>query len=294
MAGAGAFPWLLRVPLGPDGRGGGSGLEPALNSKTSGTPDPVDTATGDDYSTSTDLTVPGAGFPLAFTKTYDAQSAQDEITAGASPGPLGYGWSYNLGESISYDPVSQVATLEEGNGAETTFDAYSSLTSPPAWCSSSGPNFCAPTPRTIATLNLAGGTWTLTNYINGKTTYSFNTSGALTQITNEQGDSITSSAGTPGAGSCPSSSASCTVWTSSASGRSLSLAFDAAGQLTQVADSATPTPNVASLCFYTQACAAGAPTGGGQSSDLYRGHRPWRSHNHIHLRCLEFDQQPPA
>ncbi len=102
--------------LGTDALGGGSALEtcqcegqasqtgtsPSGGSQTGAT-DPVNAATGDNYTSATDLTVPGAGVPLAFTRTYDAQVAQDEVIAAAAPGPLGYGWSYNLGASVSYN-----------------------------------------------------------------------------------------------------------------------------------------------------------------------------------------------
>jgi RHS repeat-associated protein len=259
--------------LGTDGLGGGSALEACQcggQGSNQGAADPVNAATGDNYSTAVDLTVPGAGVPLAFTRTYDAQAAQNELIAAASPGPLGYGWTYNLGESVSYNSSSQVATVTEGNGAQDVFNAYSSSTSP-AWCSSST-NFCAASPRTIATLNQnTDGSWTLVNNVSSRMTDGFNSSGVLTQVTNAQGDSLILSSGTPGSGQCPSASISCSVWTSSASGRALTLAFNSSGQLTQVAD---PANNVATFCFYTQSCASGAPSGGGQSTDLYTATDP--------------------
>jgi len=270
----GGVPLSVQGPaLGADGLGGGSALEACQcggQGSQTGTVDPVDAATGDNYSTATDLTVPGAGVPLTFTRTYDAQSAQAEITAGASAGPLGFGWSYNLGASISYDSSTQVATVTEGNGAQDVFDAYSSSTSP-AWCSNAT-NFCATSPRTIATLNQnGGGSWTLVNNVNSPITSQFDSSGALTAISDAQGDSVTAAPGTPGSGQCPSASSFCTVWTSSASGRALTLAFNATGQLTQVAD---PGGNAATFCYYTQSCASGAPSGGGQATDLYTATDP--------------------
>jgi len=269
--------------LGTDALGGGSALEACqcegqatqTGASQAGATDPVDAATGDNYSSATDLTVPGAGVPLAFTRTYDAQVAQDQVNAAASPGPLGYGWSYNLGESVSYDALTQTAVVTEGNGAQDVFDAYSSSTSP-AWCSGPTPDFCAASPRTIATLNQSttDGSWTLVDNVNSPMTYDFNSSGVLTQITDAQGDSLTSSPGTPGSGQCLSTATSCTVWESSVSQRTLTLAFDSTGQLMQVADSATPNPNFATFCFYTQSCASDAPGGGGQSSDLYSANDP--------------------
>jgi len=276
LAGGGVPLSVQGAALGADAVGGGSVLEAcqcANQGAVSGDVVPINVATGDTYTSATDLTVPGAGVPLAFTRTYDAQVAQGELTAGASPGPLGYGWSYNLGASLSYNSSTQVATVTEGNGAQDTFAAYSSSTSP-AWCSGPTPNFCATSPRTIATLNNSGGTWTLTDNVHSPVTYTFNSSGTLSTITDAQGDSLTGSAGTPGSGQCPSASASCTVWMSSASTLTLTLAFNSSGQLTQVADPATPTPNTATFCYYTQACASGASSSDGQATDLYTATDP--------------------
>ncbi len=264
------------VPLAAQGGalvsnyGGGSTLQSGGTTAQAGVVDPVNTATGDNYETTVDLSIPGAGIPLTFTRTYDSQAAQAEVNGGLAPGPLGYGWYSNLGESLSYNALSQVVTLTEGNGAQDTFNAYSPSTSPP-WCSGST-NFCAASPRTIATLNQnADGSSTLVNDISGQMTYTFSSSGILTAIADAQGDSLTSSTGTPGTGQCPSSSSSCTVWTSSASGRTLTLAFNASGQMTQAAD---PAGNAVTYCFYTQACASGAPSGGGQANDLYQATMP--------------------
>ena len=159
--------------------------------------------------------MPGAGLPLSFTRTYDAQVAQEQLTADSSPGPLGYGWSYNLAASVAGDALGG-PIVTEGNGAQDIF-YYS--TSSPAWCSGST-DYCAASPRTSATLNQnEDGSWTLVADVNGQLTYSFNSSGVLTEVTDSQGDSLTASSGTPGSGECPSASTSCTIWTSSASGR---------------------------------------------------------------------------
>lgn len=53
--------------------------------------DPVDCATGDFYNTYTDLSVPGRGIPLSFSRTYNSLSTNQDS-------PFGYGWtdSYKL------------------------------------------------------------------------------------------------------------------------------------------------------------------------------------------------------
>ena len=79
------------------------------------------------------MTLPGAGVPLAFTRTYDAQAAQAEVAAGSAAPALGYGWSDNLGMSVAYNSTTQTATVTEENGAQMVFTPYVSGTSP-AWC----------------------------------------------------------------------------------------------------------------------------------------------------------------
>ncbi len=219
--------------------GGGSKSEPCQTcgipvNKQSG--DPIDTATGDFSDSATDMNLPGAGVPLDFTRTYDAQGAQAEVTAGQAAGPLGYGWSDNLGMSLSYNSGTQVATVTEENGAQTTFNKYVSG-SANGWCSSSY-NFCAAAPRIESTLNQnTNGTWTYTRLIGSTQTFTFSSSGVLTSIADAAGDTLSSSAYSPGSGqtACPGS-ATCTAWTSSASGREMVLAINSSGQLVEVFD----------------------------------------------------------
>jgi RHS repeat-associated protein len=233
------------VPVGTqllyDLYGGGSpdescqcGTAPATDSKA----DPVNTATGDYYESRTDLTLPGAGPPLEFTRTYDAQAAQAELAAGSAAPPLGYGWTDNFAMNLAYNSTTQTATVTDENGAQVQFSAYVSGTSP-GWCTGST-NFCAGSPRISSTLNQNGdGTWTLQRATEGQSpmTFTFNSSGVLTKIADETGDTIMSSSYSPGSGqtACPSGQ-TCQAWTSSASGRELVLATNSSNQLTSVFD----------------------------------------------------------
>ena len=245
-----AYNTLGVVPTGiayvnMEAAGGGSPSEPCqlcAQQTASGVPtvdtkgDPVNTASGDFYETATDLTLPGAGVPLSFTRTYDAQGAQAEVAASAAAGPLGYGWTDNLNMSVSYNSTTQVATVTEENGSQTTYVPYVSGTSP-AWCNGAT-NFCAQAPRMEASLNHnSGGSWTFTRQTSSPITFQFNSSGQLTQISDAQGDSLTASTYSPtdGQTSCPSGD-TCTAWTSSASGRELVLAVDSSNQLVEVFD----------------------------------------------------------
>lgn len=62
--------------------------------------DPVNTENGDFTQSAIDLSIPTFGPGLGFSRTYDAQLAQQQATAGSavpvgSPGSLGYGWTDN-------------------------------------------------------------------------------------------------------------------------------------------------------------------------------------------------------
>src|SRR5580658_909359 len=71
---------------------------PGVNQAAAG--DPVNTENGDFAQSSTDLSLPGFGPGLSFTRTYDAQQAQLQTQTGV-PGPLGYGWTDNWTTSLS-------------------------------------------------------------------------------------------------------------------------------------------------------------------------------------------------
>jgi sugar lactone lactonase YvrE len=60
----------------------------------------VNTQNGDFTQSATDLSVPGSGPGLDFTRTYDAKLAGQQTQAGA-PGPLGYGWMDNWASSLA-------------------------------------------------------------------------------------------------------------------------------------------------------------------------------------------------
>jgi YD repeat-containing protein len=78
--------------------GGSNPAAPGVNQVTAG--DPVDTENGDFTQSATDLSVPGFGPPLDFSRTYDAQTARHQTSAG-TPGPLGYGWTDNWATSLT-------------------------------------------------------------------------------------------------------------------------------------------------------------------------------------------------
>ena len=83
----------------------------------------------------------------------------------------------------------------------------------------------------------SGGTWTFVRTLGAPTTFTFNSSGALAEVADAQGDTLSSSAYSPSGGqtACPNGD-TCTAWTSSASARELVVAVDSSGQLVSVFD----------------------------------------------------------
>jgi RHS repeat-associated protein len=62
--------------------------------------DPVNTENGDFTQSDADLSLPGFGPALNFSRTYDANLAQQQ-TQTQTPGPMGYGWTDNWATSLS-------------------------------------------------------------------------------------------------------------------------------------------------------------------------------------------------
>jgi RHS repeat-associated protein len=255
------------APLGTDTWGGGSPSEPvSANTILVGGVNP---ATGDFSETTTDITIPGAGVPLEFERTYDADAAQAQISNDSPAPPLGYGWSYNLNMSLSVDSLTNTATITEENGAQISFSANPVGSPPHAWCpNGSQDNFCADSPRIIATLNENGnGSWTFTRYVGSPVTFTFLSDGSLSEIADASGDTLRPQSYSPASGqaACPAND-TCTAWVSSASGRELVLVMNRSGQLVEVFDpeSGTPPTNAVSFSYSNPSCSLDA----GESPDL--------------------------
>lgn len=120
--------------------------------------EPVNTLTGTFYERYTDLSIPGRGLPIAFTRTYSSARA-------ASSGPLGYGWTDGYAMSLGTDSSGN-ATITGPDGSQTIF-------------SLSGTSYSAP-PRAESTLTKGpDGSYTFTQARH--TTYTFSPQGQLTK-----------------------------------------------------------------------------------------------------------------
>lgn len=107
---------LVRGGQGFGDYGGGSSAPPV--SVTFGPPsgpanpsgsaaEPVNTATGNYYYSHTDLTLPGRGLGLVFTRTYNAQDPTD--------GPFGRGWTHRYQVRLTENPDGSVI-IRHGDG----------------------------------------------------------------------------------------------------------------------------------------------------------------------------------
>jgi RHS repeat-associated protein len=130
------------------------------------TASPVDTASGNFWHQFNDISIPGRGFPLAFSHTYNSSAA------GTDSG-LGYGWSDNLGASLSVNRSN--VTITQESGSQVTF-------------TQSGNSYVAP-PRVTSTLVHNGdGTYTLTRQ--AVDVLAFSSTGQLTSRKNLNGYSL--------------------------------------------------------------------------------------------------------
>jgi RHS repeat-associated protein len=187
--------------------------------------DPVNTASGNFFEHYTDLTVTDRGLPMDLERTYNSQLA-------AVGGPLGYGWSFSFGMSLSADPNSGVVTIGQEEGSQVVFTPVNGA-------------YTAP-PRVQATLTHNGdGTYTFTRQ--QRTRFTFDASGRLTAESDLDGNVLTGSYGTDGhLASMTDSSGRAMTFTSTASGlissatspggKKVSYEYDKDGNLGSVTD----------------------------------------------------------
>jgi hypothetical protein len=242
--------WASQQTASATGSSGTASRPPSGSTSAGSTP--VDPASGGFSKSTTDLNLPGAGVPLAYIRTYDSQVAQNEIIAGSAGGALGFGWSSNLGMSLSYNSTTHVATIVEENGAQITFNTYGTQ-----WWCSGAQNFCATAPRTVATLNQdIGGSWTFTRTDGPEQVFTFTSAGVLSSIADAQGDTLTEGTYSPGVGQAPCPAGDgCIAWTSSASGRELVIATKTlSGQVDQVFDPSNATTEIATFAYAGTGC----------------------------------------
>lgn len=86
------------VPADATAGGTSNPAAPGVSQASAG--DPVNTENGDFTQSGTDLSIPGFGPALTFSRSYDASVAEQQTKSG-TPGPMGYGWTDNWASSLT-------------------------------------------------------------------------------------------------------------------------------------------------------------------------------------------------
>jgi RHS repeat-associated protein len=193
---------------------------------------PIDTENGNFYHDFVDVNIPGRSYPLAVTRTYNSDAASTD-------GPFGYGWNFDYGMSLAVtgSNPNQVATITQENGSQVTFNQ------PP-----SGNIWTASAPRYNAALTYNSGSSTWTFVRQTKDTYTFDSSGQVTHMTDANGydTSLTYSAGKLSTVTDPAGRTLSFTWTGShitlvtdanvSPNRTVSYSYDGSGNLQDVTD----------------------------------------------------------
>ena len=82
--------------------------------------EPVNTATGNYFSSATDLAVSGTGLSFIFNRYYNSLDSYS--------GPLGPGWSHTYNVFLRQDPTSGTVTIKQPDGSSVTFSRSASGT----------------------------------------------------------------------------------------------------------------------------------------------------------------------
>jgi RHS repeat-associated protein len=157
------------VPSGADLYGGGN--PSSVDASCRCPNDPVQINSGSLLASSTDLSIPGRGPAMAFSRSYD--SARASIS-----GPLGFGWAHGYDMHLTVDtgsgPTAGQVTIRQENGSTIAFtpDGNGGYTAP-SWI--------------LATLvSATGSTWSLTREHQAR--FTFSSSGLLTAVTDLNGN----------------------------------------------------------------------------------------------------------
>lgn len=215
-------PVVSLVSPGPSAqnlRGGMSGCVPCSQKQAV---DPVNTATGTFWETTTDLAVAGRGPALAWTRNYSAALA-------AADGPLGYGWRLGYGMGTRTDPSTGAVTVTEENGSEVVFTP-------------NGSGGYTAASNVLADLTVpAGGGLRLVRR-QGRAAFLFDTAGRLVSVSDRNGETTTLAYdGTEHLATVtdPAGRAVTVTWTGThvtglqdVAGRTVGYSYSAAGDLT--------------------------------------------------------------
>lgn len=157
---------VYRGPIGAEIGPGSNPSEPNICAcSRTFTQKPVNSDTGDFFHTFTDISIPGRGIPLQFTRTYNSIFATQDS-------PIGYGWSENDDAYLTTDSTGTITATQE-NGTVVVFNPTASG------------GYEAPG-RVLATLTAhADGTFTLTRKDRTTLTFTTPTTSTIGQLLTE-------------------------------------------------------------------------------------------------------------
>lgn len=168
---------------------------------------PVNCASGNFFHEFTDAAVPGRGPSLKLARTYNSLAA-------SASSPFGYGWSSSYAMSLSIDPNTGAATVDQENGSTVSF-------------SPNGSGGFVAQPRVLASLvKNADGTYTFIR--RHRDLFTFSSAGQLVKESDLNGYSTTLTYN--GSGQLAT--------VTDAAGRSLAYAYSANGLVASVTDPA--------------------------------------------------------
>jgi RHS repeat-associated protein len=165
--------------------------------------EPVNTATGNYYSSQTDLSLRGRGLDFVFNRYYNSLDSYS--------GPLGFGWSHSYNISLTVAAGTGIVTVKEATGGTLTFNPVTG-------------GYMAATPGCHDTLVKIGSSFVLTR--KNRTRIAFSSSGALDSVTDRNGNQQTMTR----------SAAGDLTSITYGIGRSVTLAYDSSHRITSITD----------------------------------------------------------
>jgi RHS repeat-associated protein len=225
-------------------------LNPAstYRSDPSCTSKPVDCATGNQFETHTDFSIPGIGLGLQLARTYNSQAAVSASAAGA----FGYGWSASYSDHLVIDSSDATATVVQANGSTVPFAISGSSFTPAPWVEATlaahgdGSYTYTLPDQTSMLFDATGRLVSESDRYASTTSLSYNGSGELVSVSDASGRSITFAHNSDGTVSSASDPAGNTVHYGYTSGNLTSVTnqagatwtfgYDSAHQLTSETD----------------------------------------------------------
>jgi RHS repeat-associated protein len=153
--------------------------------------EPINTATGNFYSSQTDLAIKGLGLPLVFNRYYNSLDQ--------TSGPLGIGWTHSYNLSLSANSATGLVTIRQQDGSAVTFQSGANGTFVPMTtglhdsllAQADGSFTLRRTNQTTLHFSSAGALMNVVDRNGNTQTLSYNSSGDLSSITDTVGRVVT-------------------------------------------------------------------------------------------------------